>query len=77
MVRLILGLMLFAALVLALAAVLVLARSLVAPPVPVHAPLRKEDPMPDLMRNIAYVLLVILLLGVATGWLGAAPAGAV
>jgi len=27
--------------------------------------------------NIAYLLLVILLLGVATGWLGAAPAGAV
>jgi len=77
MVRLILGMMLFAALVLALAAVATLVRHLVAPVDPAPGPLRKDDPMPVMMRNIAFVLLVILLLGIATGWLGAAPAGAV
>lgn len=76
MVRLILGLMLFAALVLTLAGVAALVRQVVAPLAPAPGPLRKDDPMPVMMRNIAFVLLVILLLGIATGWLGAAPAGA-
>lgn len=33
---------------------------------------RKEDTMPKTFRNIAYVLLVVLMFGVVTGWLGAA-----
>ena len=30
-----------------------------------------EDRMPDTFRNIAFVLLLLLMLGVVTGWLGA------
>jgi hypothetical protein len=30
-----------------------------------------RDPMPDILRNVAYGLLLILLFGVALGWLGA------
>ena len=30
-----------------------------------------EDRMPDTFRNIAFVLLILLMLGVVTGWLGA------
>lgn len=33
---------------------------------------RNEDAMPKTFRNIAYVLLVVLMFGVVTGWLGAA-----
>jgi cell division protein FtsX len=33
---------------------------------------RKEDTMPQTFRKIAYVLLVVLMFGVVTGWLGAA-----
>jgi len=72
MARVILGLVLFAAVVLAIASVITLARSLIATPATPAPPGPKEDPMPDVMRNIAYVLLLILLVGVATGWLGAA-----
>lgn len=32
----------------------------------------KEDPMPDTFKRVAYVLLVLLLIGISTGWLGAA-----
>ena len=80
MARVILGLMFFAALVLAIASVVTLARSLIAAPAgpAAHRPAAakaahrpKEDPMPDIMRNIAYVLLLMLLVGIGTGWLGA------
>lgn len=30
-----------------------------------------EDRMPETFRNIAYALLVLLMFGVVTGWLGA------
>lgn len=31
-----------------------------------------EDTMPETFRRISYVVLVLLLLGLASGWLGAA-----
>ncbi|MEL6841174.1 MAG: hypothetical protein AAFP85_17960 [Pseudomonadota bacterium] len=31
-----------------------------------------EDNMPETFRRISYVVLVLLLLGLASGWLGAA-----
>ncbi len=33
---------------------------------------KKEDTMPATFHTIAYVLLIVLMFGVATGWLGAA-----
>lgn len=33
---------------------------------------KKEDAMPAIMRKTAYVLLVVLMIGVTTGWLVAA-----
>jgi hypothetical protein len=33
---------------------------------------KDEDTMPDTFKRIAYVVLVVLMLGVASGWLGAA-----
>jgi len=33
---------------------------------------KDEDNMPNTFKRIAYVVLVVLLLGVASGWLGAA-----
>jgi hypothetical protein len=71
MVRLILGLMLFTAVVLAIASVAALIRGFAGPPVAVTPLATKEDPMPDAIRNIAFVLLLVLMLGVSTGWLGA------
>jgi predicted small integral membrane protein len=35
-------------------------------------PAKKVDRMPVTFQTIAYVLLIILMLGVATGWVGAA-----
>ncbi|KQI67363.1 hypothetical protein AN189_15540 [Loktanella sp. 3ANDIMAR09] len=35
-------------------------------------PLTSESPMPKPFRLISFVLLFLLLLGVSTGWLGAA-----
>ncbi len=32
----------------------------------------KEDTMPATFQTIAYVVLIVLMFGVATGWLGAA-----
>jgi cell division protein FtsX len=69
MVRLIIILLLIAALALAAASVITLLRSVVQP---VAAPgPERGDPMPDTIRNVAFGLLLVLLLGVATGWLGA------
>ena len=33
---------------------------------------KKEDSMPATFHTIAYVLLIVLMFGVATGWMGAA-----
>ncbi|KIQ69677.1 hypothetical protein [Wenxinia marina] len=32
----------------------------------------KEDRMPDTLRTVAYVALLLLMLGIVTGWLGGA-----
>lgn len=69
-------LILMALLVAGILAVLSLA---FGPTRPVHAPQhtplaprKKEDTMPATFHTIAYVLLIVLMCGVATGWLGAA-----
>ena len=69
MARLILFLLLFASAILAIMAVLAFlnpaGRSSAA-----GLPIKKEDTMPDTFRTVAYVLLLVLMVGVATGWLG-------
>lgn len=66
MARLVLLLVLLGALAFAVAGAVRLARTMAAPPP------RTEDAMPAPVRTVAYVLLVVLLLGLASGWLGAA-----
>lgn len=65
MARLILGLFLIAVIVLAALAV----AKLFTPAAPLPARPR-EDAMPAVFRNVAYALLVMLMVGIATGWLG-------
>ena len=70
-------LILMTALVAAMLAVLNLAwgpsRAVLAPSPDLRPTLRKkEDTMPATFHTIAYVLLIVLMFGVATGWLGAA-----
>ncbi|NAZ36530.1 hypothetical protein [Rubellimicrobium sp. CFH 75288] len=73
MARLILLLMLFAALALAVVAAVLLLRVLRLPlATPLPAP-QTEDAMPRTARNVAYALLILLLLGVTSGLL-AGPA---
>jgi cell division protein FtsX len=66
MTRLILFLLLFSAAVLALASVLNLLNPAGHRPAP-----QKGDTMPATFRTVAYILLLVLMVGVATGWLGA------
>ena len=70
MARLILFLLLFAALVLALAAAVTAWRAMTASPPPSSLPAVTEDRMPPAIRNVAYVLLFVLLAGLTSGWLG-------
>ena len=70
MARLILFLLLFAALALALAVAVTVMRALSAPSP--RLPAVPEDRMPNAMRNVAYVVLLLLLAGVTSGWLGPA-----
>lgn len=64
-------LILFAALIAGLVVIVVtLARGLEA--LTTARPGSKGDTMPKTFQNIAYVLLIILMFGVVTGWLGAA-----
>jgi hypothetical protein len=72
MARLILVLLLFAALALALAAAVMALRALRAPPRPAPLPAVTEDRMPSAMRNVAYVVLLLLLAGLTSGLLGPA-----
>lgn len=65
MARLILFLLLLSVAVLAVVSVMVLLRTAAS----VAAP-EDGDRMPATFRMIAYVLLLALLLGVTTGWLG-------
>lgn len=30
---------------------------------------RRSDPMPAALRNIAFILLIVLMIGVVTGWM--------
>ena len=69
MARLILALMLFAALALAAAAAVRLVNSL---RVQAPAPTLPEVTMPNAARRVSYVLLMLLLLGVTSGWVGPA-----
>jgi hypothetical protein len=66
MARLILFLLLFAVAVLAVASVMVFLQAAGRAPVP-----RDEDRMPANFRMVAYLLLLALMVGVTTGWLGA------
>lgn len=66
MARLILFLLFFAVAVLAAASVMVFLRSAGRVSVP-----QGEDEMPTTFRMVAYVLLLALMVGVTTGWLGA------
>lgn len=68
MARLILFLMLFAALAFALAAAVTAWRALTAPSS--RLPAVTEDRMPNSIRNVAYVVLFLLLAGLTSGWLG-------
>ncbi len=70
MARLILFLLLFAALAFALAAAVTAWRALTAPPPPSRLPVVTEDRMPNSIRNVAYVVLFLLLAGLTSGWLG-------
>ncbi|MBW7921057.1 MAG: hypothetical protein H3C51_03045 [Rubellimicrobium sp.] len=71
MVRLVIFLVFFAALVLAATSVLrflgVVSQTGSRPPA---TTLAMEDRMPAIMRNVAYALLLALMIGIATGWLG-------
>ena len=72
MARLILFLMLFAALAFAFAAAITAWRVLTSPtPAPLPA-FREDNKMPPAIRNTAYVLLFLLLAGLTSGWLGPA-----
>lgn len=70
MARLILFLLLFASAVLAIVAVMALLNPAGGSSASAMAVQKKEDTMPATFRTVAYVLLMILMLGVATGWLG-------
>lgn len=70
MARLILLLLLFAALALAFVAGLAVWRAVTASPGPSRLPAVTEDPMPPAIRNVAYVVLLALLAGLTSGWLG-------
>jgi hypothetical protein len=69
MVRLILFLALFAALAFAFAGAVAAWRA-VSAPTPARLPATREDRMPHSIRNVAYVVLFLLLAGLTSGWLG-------
>lgn len=70
MARLALFLLLLAALAMAVAAALTLARALRPSPLILPGPPATETSMPRAVRLFAYALLLILLLGVTSGWIG-------
>ncbi len=70
MARLILFLLLFASAILAIVAVMAFLNP-AGRATPSNMPAtKKEDTMPDTFRTVAYALLLVLMVGVATGWLG-------
>ncbi|MCC7322026.1 MAG: hypothetical protein IT542_13740 [Rubellimicrobium sp.] len=74
MARLIVGLVLFAAVVMAVSAILRLVSSVAALPGRCRdttgTGTAKEDVMPAILRNLSYGLLLALMVGISTGWLG-------
>ena len=66
MTRLILFLFLIAAVAIALSALATLTRAVAD-----ISPIAKGAPMPTVLRPVSFVLLLILMLGVAAGWIGA------
>ncbi|HSG35991.1 MAG TPA: hypothetical protein VLA27_00990 [Paracoccaceae bacterium] len=66
MTRLILFLFLIAAVAIALSALATLTRAVAD-----ISPIAKGAPMPTVLRSVSFVLLLILMLGVAAGWIGA------
>ncbi len=67
MFRVILILLFVAALALAVASVTSAIKTVITPVTPPS----QRDTMPDTVRRIAYVALIILMFGVVSGWLGA------
>lgn len=72
MTRLILLVLLVAGMMAVLALAYGPARPATGPRRPAPVPRKKEDTMPATFQTIAYILLIVLMCGVATGWLGAA-----
>lgn len=70
MARLVLALLLFAALALAATAALTLVRAWSAPRAPAVPTAPREDLMPGAVRTVSYVVLLALLLGLTSGWIG-------
>ncbi len=68
MMRLILPLLFLTLLALAVASLVALLRQSRAQ---AALPVRQEDRMPATFRTIAYILLLAVMTGTATGWLGA------
>ncbi len=66
MTRLILFLFLIAAVAIALSALATLTRAVAD-----ISPIAKGAPMSTVLRSVSFVLLLILMLGVAAGWIGA------
>ena len=63
-------LVLILAVALALATiVLIVAQAVERAAAPGRAAKTNEDGMPDLIRNVAFGLLMVLMIGVVTGWL--------
>jgi len=67
MTRLILFLFLIAAVAIALTSLATLTRAVADLP-----PIAKGAPMPTVLRSVSFILLIILMGGVAVGWIGAA-----
>jgi hypothetical protein len=67
MTRLILFLFLIAAVAIALSSLATLTRSVGDLP-----PIAKGAPMPTVLRSVSFILLMILMLGITIGWIGAA-----
>ncbi|WP_439154765.1 hypothetical protein [Yoonia sp.] len=67
MLRLILLILLVAAVLIAIAAMVGTIQAMTLPPTATQ-----EDRMPATFQKIAYAVLILLMLGVSAGWLGAA-----
>ena len=67
MTRLILFLFLIAAVAIALSSLATLTRAVSDMP-----PVAKGAPMPTVLKSVSFILLMILMLGITVGWIGAA-----